>query len=1245
MKLFSIMWSSYIHLLKSACEKLGIALTTYSTKQLEENPSLLSQVLSSLGDADLILFYRTASPFWEEIDKRIKESEKKLNLVITGSDPTYWFLSPTGPEIAEKTYTYLLYNGRNNILNMLRFLINKFFDPSFTYEEPEEFPWEGIFHPSLPQVYNNSEEYLNDYLSQIDFVPEHFVGLLYLRSNLLGENIELEKALIYSFEKRRIGVLPVFYYSLKDEQLGNLSGEEAIDKFMIKDNKPLVDCVIRLSSFPLRRKRHPIAEEDYENEITQRLNIPLFSPLISYNKNEEEWEESPDGLGKQIGWSLAIPEFEGAIEPIIIATKEEEQGEGKLKPISERVEKFVERVTRWVKLQKKPNSQRKVAFILHNNPCASVEATVGGGAHLDTLQSLVEILKKMKSMGYEVEVPQSGRELIEEIMEKKAISEFRWTTVEEIVNRGGALALIPKEVYEGWFRELPERTRERMIEAWGNPPGEFKDGVPPAMVYNGKIVVTGIRKGNAVICVQPKRGCAGSRCDGKVCKILHDPDVPPPHQYLATYRWLSRVFQADVIIHIGTHGNLEFLPGKANALSPSCFPDICIDNTPHLYIYNSDNPPEGTIAKRRSYAVLVDHMQVVMKKANLYGELRDIEEELKAMENTQSLTEDAKEWAIFQKAKDLGLLSEIKPDIFLNLQEIRENIETIKSTFIPDGMHIFGHIPEGDDLVDMVFAIMSYDNSPSSLKALARRLGKTNSDAEVEELAKQICSSFILEGKTLREIVGRETLNEEEQRLLSLVEEKLTDVIKRIKSSDEIGSLLNGMKGGAVPPGPSGLILRGEVNVLPTGRNFYSLDPRRIPKPSAWETGKRLAEGVLKKYLDETNKYPESIAFYWQAGDIMWAGGEVLSQMLYLLGVRPIWRGNGQVEGLEVIPLQDLKRPRIDITVRVSGITRDNFPQCIELLDEAITTVASLEEPADLNYVRKHTLERMGNDSSWESFRKATLRVFASMPGTYQAGTQLAVYASAWRKDKDLADVFIYWNGYSYGKGIYGEPAHNALKENLKKVEVTFNNTISDEYDLTGCCCYFGTHGGLINVIKVLSPERDVKNYYGDTREMGKVVIRTLSEEIRRVARAKILNPQWIEGMKRHGYKGASEIMKRVGRLYGWQATAKAVDNRIFDDVAKTFLLNEENRRFFQENNPWAMEEIGRRLLEAKERGLWTPSPEVAERLEELYLEIEGWIEERMEGVEGSFQGGSIDVVTPEEVENWRRKLEEVLQE
>jgi len=1234
MKMLSIMWSSHIPLLKSACEKLGIDLIVYSTKQLDANPSLLDEFFANLTQADVCLCYRTSSAYWEEFDEKLKEVGAKSNLVITGPEPTYWQLSPSGPDIAGKVYTYFLYNGRENIENMLRFLINKFIDESFFYEEPKEFPWEGIFHPKLSRIYDNSDEYLQDYIEHLRNQPKNFVGILYLRSNLLGENMKVEEELISALERKGLGVLPVFYYSIKDEAIGNLSGEEVIEKFMVKEGKSLVDAIIRLSSFPLRRKRGGDSSEDSASDIAKKLNVPLFSPLISYNKSEEEWEESADGLGKQIGWSLAIPELEGSIEPIIICASEEKGGEGRLKPIGERIEKFVERVFRWVLLREKPNWAKKVAFILHNNPCASVEATVGGGANLDTLESLVEILKSMKENGYDVEVPKSGQALIEEIMNKKAISEFRWTTVEEIVSKGGALAFVSKEEYETWFEELPEKTRSKTISAWGNPPGEYKDGIPPAMVYNGKIVITGIKKGNAVICVQPKRGCAGSRCDGRVCKILHDPDVPPPHQYIATYKWLSRVFGADVIIHIGTHGNLEFLPGKASALSSSCFPDISIDTVPHLYIYNSDNPPEGTVAKRRSYAVLVDHMQTVMKKANLYGDLKEIEEEISALEEAGQLSGEAKDYEVFQKAKDLGLLREINPDIFLNIREIRENLDTIKGTFVQDGMHIFGQIPKGEALIDMVYSILRYDNSESSLRGIARRqLGNDVDDEVVEEYARKLCKD-IIEGKL-----------EAKMKELIELEERVREVVERIESSDEMGALLNGMAGGMVPPGPSGLILRGEVDVLPTGRNFYSLDPRKIPKPSAWEVGKRLAEEVIRKYLQEEGRYPTNIALYWQCGDIMWAGGEVLSQMLYLLGVRPLWRGNGQISGLEVIPLEELGRPRVDITVRVSGITRDNFPHCIELLDEAIMKVASLDEPLEWNYVRKHTFERLKGEYTPEEFRRATLRIFASMPGTYQAGTQLAVYASAWKGEKDLADVFLYWNGYAYGKGVYGEAAHNHLKENLKNVEITFNNTVSDEHDLTGCCTYFGAHGGLINAVRVLSPGKDVKNYYGDTREMDKVVVRTLSEEIRRVARAKILNPQWIEGMKRHGYKGASEIMKRIGRVYGWQATTKAVDNRIFDDIARTFLMKEENRKFFQENNPWALEEIARRLLEAKERGLWTPSPEIAQFLEELYLEIEGWIEERMEGVEGEFQGGSIDVVSPEEVESWRTKLKEVLKE
>ncbi|MDY0307936.1 MAG: cobaltochelatase subunit CobN, partial [Desulfovibrionaceae bacterium] len=353
---------------------------------------------------------------------------------------------------------------------------------------------------------------------------------------------------------------------------------------------------------------------------------------------------------------------------------------------------------------------------------------------------------------------------------------------------------------------------------------------------------------------------------------------------------------------------------------------------------------------------------------------------------------------------------------------------------------------------------------------------------------------------------------------------------------------------------------------------------------------------------------------------------------------------NGRVRSFDVIPLEELGRPRIDITVRVSGITRDNFPTAIDLMDDAVQAAAALPEPPEMNFVRKHTLEKLADaDPKDEQARRAaTYRIFASMPGTYQAGTQLAVYASAWKTEQDLADVFLYWNGYAYGKGVFGEKAHAGLKESLKSVRLTFNKTVTDEYDLTGCCCYFGTHGGMINAARVVSGN-EIRNYYGDTREQGEVSVRTLEEEVRRVARGKILNPVWIEGMKEHGYKGAGEISKRVGRLYGWQATAKAVDGAVFDDVARTFLMNEENREFFEENNPWALEEMGRRLLEAAQRGLWQPAEDVKDELMNRYLEIEGWIEERMGDMQGEFQGGSIDIMTTEDVAGWKKKMAEAL--
>lgn len=1262
MTICTIMWSNYLPLVKEAARKLRVTLTSFSTKQLNTTPALIDEARACLREADCILLYRTNDSFWDELEPEIRELRERIPVVVIGSDPSLWALSTLSPELVATAYRYILNNGQENITNMLRFLVHHLFDRTIDFTEPQEMAWQGIFHPAHDVVFDDTEAYLTWYEEYLSSAPDAYVGVLYSRSAWATRNIEIERSLISALEARGVGVLPVFLYPLKDPGIGNLGGVEVIERFLVRDGSSLVKGVIKLTSFFLGNSRGEIKAADAPAGvgIMRRLNVPLFSPVTSYYKNAEQWLHDPSGLGQQVAWSIAMPEFEGVIEPMVIgasrgiANPEEEAYE----PIADRITCLADRVKRWLSLRGKPNAGKRVAFILHNNPCVSVEASVGGGAHLDTLQSVADIMRRLQQEGYAVEPPADGRELIDTIMNRKAISEFRWTTTDEIVSKGGVLAKISKERYELWFNELPEAVRTRIAEAWGNPPGEEKDGIPAAMVHDGEILVTGVQYGDAVVCAQPKRGCAGARCDGQVCKILHDPDVPPPHQYIATYKWLSRDFGVDAIIHVGTHGNVEFLPGKATGLSSACLPDICLDSMPHLYIYNADNPPEGTIAKRRSKAVLVDHMQTVMVKGELYGDLDQLSKLLDEYERYRDL-EPARahtiQHMIMEQAKTLNLLDgkELTHDNFReHVAEMHDALQVLKEMHIPKGMHIFGQLPEGEKLGDFVHAIVRFDAAEGSLRWLLARLIERCEQVSEESLRERaddvcnlICRDMLAKGMGLQAAIGsRYAISPDLAQYLPKLEQEISDIIRNVQRTDEVGALLNGFDGGYVEPGPSGLITRGRPDILPTGRNFYSLDPNRIPTPSAWEIGKQLAQKTLDKYIEEEGRYPETIAFYWQCTDIMWSDGEGMAQMMYLLGAKPVWSGNGRLKGFEVFPLAELGRPRIDVAIRVSGIIRDNFPSAIDVVDEVVQTVAMLDEPLGQNYVRQHTLERLNGASpdDAEAVRAATYRLFASMPGTYQAGTQLAVYASAWKTEKDLSDVFLYWNGYAYGKNVFGAPAHKSLQENLKTVDVTFNKTVTDEYDLTGCCCYFGTHGGMINAARVLSG-REIKNYYGDTREQDRVTIRTLTEEMRRITRGKILNPKWIEGMKEHGYKGAGEISKRVGRVYGWQATAKSVDDSVFDDITRTFMMNEENRKFFQENNPWALEEIARRLIEAVERNLWNPSPDVREALRDLYVEIEGWIEERMGDIKGEFQGGSIDIMAKDEVEGWKKRMEEVL--
>ncbi len=474
---------------------------------------------------------------------------------------------------------------------------------------------------------------------------------------------------------------------------------------------------------------------------------------------------------------------------------------------------------------------------------------------------------------------------------------------------------------------------------------------------------------------------------------------------------------------------------------------------------------------------------------------------------------------------------------------------------------------------------------------------------------------------------------------------KALDVAQRIARCEEIPALLEGFSASFIEPGASGAITRGKFEILPTGRNFYAVDPRMLPTRAAWEVGVKTAHKMLNYYLEKHGRYPESVGHVLWSIDAYKADGEQLAQILYLLGVRPVWGPDGAVQGLEVIPLDELKRPRIDCVTRISGIVRDTLPNYPYLIDDAVEKVVVLDEPLDLNFVRKHYIEyvrellRLGR--SVEDARVAArYRVFCSPPGSYGAGVNYAVEASAWEEDEDLAKTWVQWAGYAYGKSSHGAKAHDVLVLTLKDVDAVSRSHPSDEHDLLACCCYFAYHGGFFNSAKAISG-KDIDAIHVDTRDLSNLDVRDVKVEIERVVRAKLLNPAWIEEMKKHGYRGANEFSKKILHLYGWSATTKLVEDWVFDEIAKTYALNEEMRKWFEEHNVWSLEEIVRRLVEAAERNLWRPPNELLEQLREVYAELEGILEETAVG-EGDRQGGSINIITAEAVDHWKNSILEV---
>lgn len=745
----------------------------------------------------------------------------------------------------------------------------------------------------------------------------------------------------------------------------------------------------------------------------------------------------------------------------------------------------------------------------------------------------------------------------------------------------------------------------------------------------GDIVLAALRRGNLLILIQPPRGFGENPI-----AIYHDPDLPPSHHYLAAYRWIQAReedggFGADAMIHLGKHGNLEWLPGKNAGLSASCAPDAALGDLPLIYPFLVNDPGEGTQAKRRVHATLVDHLVPPMARAESYGDIARLEQHLdeyaqiSAMDPAKLPAIRAQIWTLIQAAKlhhDLGLEERPDDEGFDDfLLHVDGWLCEVKDAQIRDGLHVLGGAPTGEARVNLVLAILRARQiwgGTTALPGLREALGldesaatRTSADA-VEETARALVQA--MEDANWDPSAVASVAAAYSADVAAVLDFAAREVVPRLARHHGRDRPRRGRPRRPLHPGgPLGLPLRGLVNVLPTGRNFYSVDPKAVPSRLAWETGQALADSLLTRYRTDNGEWPASVGLSLWGTSAMRTAGDDVAEALALLGIRPVWdEASRRVTGIEPIPLAELGRPRIDVTLRISGFFRDAFPHVIALLDDAVRLAASLEEPASENYVRAHAqadLSLHGDE------RRATTRIFGSRPGTYGAGILQLIDSRDWRTDADLAEVYTVWGGYAYGRGLEGRPARAEMETAYKRITVAAKNTDTREHDIADSDDYFQYHGGMVATVRALrgtAPEA----YIGDSTRPETVKTRTLVEETSRVFRARVVNPKWIEAMRRHGYKGAFELAATVDYLFGYDATTGVIADWMYDKLTETYVLDPENRAFLEQANPWALHGIAERLLEAESRGMWEkPDPQILESLRQVYLDTEGTLESEAE--------------------------------
>ncbi|RNL80766.1 cobaltochelatase subunit CobN [Halostreptopolyspora alba] len=1163
-------------------------------------------------------------------------------------------LSTVPSGVATEAHTYLTEGGIGNLRQLARFLSDTVLLTGEGFDPPEKMPEYGVHgerHPSGERP---------------------VVAVVFYRAHELSGNSAFVDVLCDAIEAAGGDPLPVFCGSLR-----GLNRENTPGLFELLDRADTVITTVLAAGGAVAADASGGGDEDaWDAGALAELDVPILQGMV-LTSTREQWLASDAALTPMdAGMQVAIPEFDGRLVTVPFSFKEVDERTGI--PVyaadPERAARVAGIAVRHARLRSVPTSERRLAVVLSSYP--TKHSRVGNAVGLDTPASAVRLLRELAERGYDLgdddtlwrrpgpneeRREDDGDPLIHALIEAGG-HDVEWLTEDQLAT---ATARVPLADYQRWFATLPAELREAVVAHWGQPPGELY--VDDTDTVNGpEIVLASLRFGNVVLMIQPPRGFGENPI-----AIYHDPDLPPSHHYLAAYRWLEAPpdedegkrggFGADAVVHLGKHGTLEWLPGKGIGLAATDAPDGVLGDLPMVYPFIVNDPGEGTQAKRRAHATIVDHLVPPMARADTYGDIAKLEQLLDEYAQVNDLDPDkaptlrAQIWTLIKSAElhhDLQREEMPGEDEFDDfVMHVDGYLCEIKDVQIRDGLHILGEAPEGEPRVNLAMAVLRASqvwagqvgalpglraalaaafhldertllaepgarvDVPASLTALVDGPARTASDALdlVDTLARRLV--WTMEERewpaapdTVSALV-REGLGfalPDAERVLGFA---AREVVPRLAATgDEVDAVLHALDGGHIPAGPSGSPTRGLVNVLPTGRNFYSVDPKAIPSRNSWDVGQALADSLVRRHLDDNGEYPRSVGLTVWGTAAMRTQGDDIAEALALLGVRPTWDdASRRVTGFEILTPEELGRPRIDVTLRISGFFRDAFPHVIGLVDDAVHAVAELDEPPERNFPRAHALADHTEHGDW---RRATTRIFGSKPGAYGAGLLPLIDARNWRDDADLAEVYAVWGGYAYGRGLDGREARADMEASFRRIAVAAKNQDTREHDIVDSDDYFQYHGGMVAMVRRLTGDSPAA-YVGDSANPDQVKTRTLAEETRRVFRSRVVNPRWIAAMRRHGYKGAFELAATVDYLFGYDATAGVVDDWMYTKLAETYVFDPENREFLEESNPWALRGMSERLLEAADRGLWEqPDQRTLDQLREVYLKLEGDLED-----------------------------------